>query len=938
MNAQRDARLALLETEARYRRLHESMMDAYVLVDMQGRLIEWNRAYQEMLGYSAGELASLTYEDLTPECWHALEQRIVSEQVLPKGHSDVYEKEYRRSDGSVFPVELRTFLLRDDGDSPVGMWAIVRDISERKRVEAARSVLLKILEASLNEIYLFDRDSLRFRYVNSAACQNLGYPASELRTLTPLDIKPAFSPESFRALLAPLLDGTTRLTVFETVHRRKNGTEYPVEVHLQPLESGEEAPLLAVIFDITERKRTQAALEYRLLEARVRLEVNQALSGKDSEEQVLDALGESARVFPDVFASVLVLESSHAERAAVVRRVRPFASGIAPMVSEGAPVSAAELAYVEAVAPDCPLIIADLDNVGWLSDAKRPPLVGRGTRSHATVPITVGAELLGCFLLEAATVDHFDDAKLSIYRALADEGAVALRAARLRESARASQQRLALMLEQSPLGVIEWNTSREVVTWNGAAGDILGLSREAALGRSAVEILGEHAALLSLETPSHGLVDHLRTDGDAVVCEWFCTPLVGANGDCVGAMSLVLDVTARRRAEDAREKLEAQLRHSQRLESVGRLAGGIAHDFNNMLTVILGYADALLESMSPTDEGRPELEEIRTAAERSRELTRQLLGFSRKQIIAPRPLDLNAALGATRRTLTRLIGEDVELVVNLAPELAWVHADPAQVDQILMNLALNARDAMPRGGTLTLETANVVLDEEYCQAHPDAKPGSFVKLSVGDDGAGMDRATLEHVFEPFFTTKEQGKGTGLGLATVYGIVRQNGGSVNVYSEPGQGSVFDIYLPALAPDAETAEARRPDLGPARRGVGTVLLVEDDGLVRGIVASMLQRLGYGVLLARSADEAVALARASGPTVDVLLTDVVMPGRSGPQLRDEIVRLCPTIKVVFMSGYTSDVIVHRGILDPEIQFLQKPFTQADLFAKVEAALGRT
>jgi len=937
MAEQRDARRVLLEGEERFRRLHESMMDAYVLVDMQGVLIEWNRSYQEMLGYPPDELAALTYVDLTPERWHAAEQRIVVEQVLPHGHSGVYEKEYRRKDGSLFPVELRTFLLRDDAGTPAGMWAIVRDISERKRVEAERSRLLAIVEASLNEIYLFDAKSLRFEYVNAAACENLGYSMPELRDLTPLDLKPSFTSGAFRALLAPLLDGTRKLSVFETAHRRKNGTEYPVEVHLQLLQSGHADTLLAVIFDITERKRTQTALEHRLREAKVRLEVNQALAGKGTEEQVLDAVSESTGVFPEVFASVLTLHHEGGERVAVARRIRAFASGMRPTVPEGMRYPASEFSFIGQLAPE-PFVSNDVEHDARLDAATRGALLDLGARSHATVPIVAGAEFLGFFSLDAAQTDHFDEAKITIYRALADEAAVALRAARLNEAIRASRQRLALMLEQSPLGVIEWNTSREVLAWNEAAQDILGISRDAALGRTAAEILGAHASLLSFEAPSHGSSEHARPDGGSVVCEWFCKPLVDAQGACVGAMSLVQDVTARRRAEQEREKLEAELRHAQRLESVGRLAGGIAHDFNNMLMVILGCAESLQATMSPDDPHRPEIEDIRAAAGRSRELTQQLLGFSRKQLISPRVMDLNDALEATRRTLTRLIGEDVELAVVLAPERARVHVDPAQVDQVLMNLALNARDAMPRGGKLTLETALVVLDAEYCRTHVEAKPGRFVKLSVSDTGEGMDATTLEHLFEPFYTTKEQGKGTGLGLATVYGIVRQNGGWVNVYSELGRGSTFTIYLPALTPDVATPAASAPPTDVARPSIGKVLLVEDDVVVRRMIASMLRRLGYEVLLGSTPEEAVALARDQKPPIDLLLTDVVMPGRSGPQLRDEIQRVCPGVKVVFMSGYTANVIVHHGIVDPEIHFLQKPFTLADLRAKVEAALGHT
>lgn len=384
------------------------------------------------------------------------------------------------------------------------------------------------------------------------------------------------------------------------------------------------------------------------------------------------------------------------------------------------------------------------------------------------------------------------------------------------------------------------------------------------------------------------------------------------------------------RAEQELRRAEEQLRQAQKMEAVGRLAGGIAHDFNNLLTTILGTSDLLLEELPPGKHWRKDVEEIRRAGERAAGLTRQLLAFSRKQVIEASTLDLNETVTSVSRMLHRLIGEDIELVTRLSPDLGLIQADSGQIEQVILNLAVNSRDAMPRGGKLSIETDNVEFESEM---FPDLSPGWYVMLSISDSGIGMDAETRGHIFEPFFTTKEQGKGTGLGLATVYGIVRQSGGHIDVASEPGSGAVFKIYLPRVKDSIKAAPTT--SIVPSPGGTETILVAEDEPAVRHLTARILKAKGYAVMTAANGDEALELVRRHRNQIHLLLTDVIMPGMSGPQLADQLIRERPEIRVLYMSGYTAAAIHHHGVLEPGISYLQKPFTPQALSEKIREVL---
>jgi len=428
--------------------------------------------------------------------------------------------------------------------------------------------------------------------------------------------------------------------------------------------------------------------------------------------------------------------------------------------------------------------------------------------------------------------------------------------------------------------------------------------------------------------------EYRKKDGTIFPVELRTFLLCNDAGESEGMWAIVRDISERKKAEQTQKTLEAQLHQAQKLETVGRLAGGVAHDFNNMLAIIFIAVEMIRNAL---DEASPILTFVRDidyAAKRARDITRQLLAFSRKQMISPRPCDMNELIADMEKSLARLIGEDIELRFVPQQDLGQVRIDPTQVDQILVNLAVNARDAMPQGGKLTIETANIDIGEEFGREHVGFTPGRYVRLVVSDTGCGMDKETLEHIFEPFYTTKEEGKGTGLGLATIYGIVKQNQGFIDVYSEVGVGTSFKIYLPRMADAGESVVAEQ-DITVASTGRGSILIVEDDEVLCRSARTILESLGYVVTSAMTPSEALTIVKQRKDRIDLLITDVVMPGMSGVQLADQISSLHPAIKVLYMSGYTAEAIVHRGVLDEGIHFIQKPFRTGDLATKIRELL---
>ena len=518
------------------------------------------------------------------------------------------------------------------------------------------------------------------------------------------------------------------------------------------------------------------------------------------------------------------------------------------------------------------------------------------------------------------------------------------------DRAQAEEERaiLASLVEESPIFIVVARMDGQGVYLNSAARSLVGLTNdEPADARTISDFFAEgqleqltRTILPAVRSQGHWagetLFRHFRT-GDLIPVDLLELAIKNPQGEPFRLAAVARDLPERKRTERQKSELEAQLIQAQKMEALGRLSGGIAHDFNNSLTVILGQAAIAKSTGGLSTQLMTALEGIEKAGIKSRDLVRQLLGFSRRQVIAPKPMDVNDAFREIQNTVERLMGEDIELRVHLGDGLWRVMLDSSQFDQVIMNLAANARDAMPEGGRLAIETANASIDEEYARHNPPARAGEYVHLMVSDSGIGMDHETISHLFEPFFTTKKEGKGTGLGLATIYGIVNQNNGFVNVQSKPGGGSRFSIYLPRLVENGVVEKAREEKAGPSAASTGcTILLVEDDRLVREITATFLTSIGHTPLIANSPYHAIELCGNLETSIDLVMSDVVMPKMTGPELRDRLVAIRPKLKVLFTSGYTSDVVGRHGVLKPGVSFLQKPFTIDELAAKISEVIS--
>jgi len=567
----------------------------------------------------------------------------------------------------------------------------------------------------------------------------------------------------------------------------------------------------------------------------------------------------------------------------------------------------------------------------------------RGIETPVVVLTSRGAEEVAVESMKAGAADYLSKAQLSaeaLGRAIRHALALSAEERQRRQAeaaVRRSEERFRALVEHSSDALILLDGAGRVTYVSASSQRHLGWTAADMLGRSIFDFLHADDRELAgariadaVQRPGATITQELRFQhADGTWHHMECVGVNRLNEPSVGAIVInARDVTERRRLED-------QLRQAQKMEAVGRLAGGVAHDFNNLLTAILGYCNLMLDEIPAEDPLRQDLEEIRQAGDRAAALTRQLLAFSRRQMLQPQIIDLNTLVRQMEKMLRRLIGEDIELVTPLGPDLKQVKVDPASIEQVLVNLAVNARDAMPLGGRLTIETAMVDLDDAYAERHVTVIPGRYVMLAVSDTGQGMDAATRARIFEPFFTTKEQGKGIGLGLATVYGIVKQSGGYIWVYSEPGHGTVFKVYLP---PSDVAASAVRP-VEPAsesekHRGWETVLLVEDEDAVRALAREVLRRQGYVVLEARHGLDALRVAERHQDPIHLLVTDVVMPHMSGRDLARRLADARPNMKLLFISGYTDHAVVHRD-LTPGSAFLQKPFTPENFAQKVRSVL---
>jgi two-component system cell cycle sensor histidine kinase/response regulator CckA len=920
------------ESEERYRLLFETNpLPSWVFDRETLQILAVNDAAVEHYGYPRDEFLRLTIRDLRPpDDIPLIEQRV---RDAPSGPHSAGTWRHHKRDGTEILVEVSAHALTYAG-RPAEL-VVVHDVTEQRRAsEAIREREERFQQVAENIREVFFVVDAQFRetvYISPAYEAVWGRDPRELYDNPRAFIDPVHPEDRDRlfANIAQVQAGKDSDEVeFRVLHA--NGEVRWVLSRSVPVRNakGDVYRIAGVALDITERKQADEALSQRTRLAELNAEVGVALTEgetlRDTLQRCADALvrhldAAFARIWSlNEETNVLELEAS----AGLYTHIDGPHSRVPVGTFKIGKIAAERRPHLTNTVIGDPLV----HDQEW---AKREGMV-----SFVGYPLIVQGRVVGVMAMFGRT--PFSEFVQHALGSVADGIAVGIERKRGEQALRLNEERFRALVENSGDAVALLERDGNISYLSQSSVSVLGYEPRELIGTNAYALLHRSDVAAVLEA-----IHSLRDSPGAVVRvasrfrhkegEWHYGEgtLTNRLHDRV-VRALVFnfrDVTRER-------QLEEQFRQAQKMEAVGRLAGGVAHDFNNLLTVITSYSALMLEDLEPTDPRREDLNEILRAATGAAGLTRQLLAFSRQQVLEPRILDLNDVVGAAGKMLQRLIGEDVELVTVLAPDLGWVKADPGQIEQVIMNLAVNARDAMPDGGKLTIETSNTELDESYVRQHPPVSPGAYVQLSVSDTGIGMDEATRARLFEPFFTTKEKGRGTGLGLATVYGIVKQSAGSIWVYSEPGHGTVFKIYLPRVH---EGPVAAQPAVPPEVRGSETVVVAEDAEGVRAVVQTVLRRNGYTVLPAPDGQTALDLVATHPEPIHLLITDVIMPGMSGRQLADRLREIRPGLKVLFVSGYTDDAIIRHGMLEPGIAFLQKPFTPESLSRKVREVLDQ-
>lgn len=922
----------LKESEKRYRTMTENVNDIVWILNLDLQITYASPSNVRLSGYHPEEVIRAPLADLmTPHSIELSARTLAEELEMEAGgkpfnpnRSRNFQIEVYSKSGENVWLEVTATFNRDPSGKPVEILVVGKNITERRNMEKALAESEKryrmIVENMHDSISLVD---LNFNYIyqSPSEIRLTGYTPEEVMSIP---IREHLTPASYARAEETLarelelefsgqpIDPSRAITLELEAYHKKGGTIWQeANATFQRDEDGKPISIILTTRDITARKKAEAALavserRYRLMAENVNdiiWTMNMNMEFTYVSESCFRVTGYKRDETQNTSLNRLLTPESYtratkrlAEELALERSGRPFD-----------PQRAITL-EIEALHKDGSILLLEITGT-----------FNRGDQGEITEILILGRDFTQRRKAEQALAE--------------------------------SEQRYRMIIEN--MHEVIWTTDLNMKSTyvSPSCFPLTGYTAEEIMTMPLEQILTPETLALSIQIVSEELelehsgapVDPYRSrtmdqeiccrNGQTVWIEVTGTFIRDELGKATGMLLAGRDITARKKAEDAKDKLEAQLLQAQKMETVGRLAGGVAHDFNNMLSVILGYVDLAKLRLARQHPVLKDIAEIEKAALRSRDITAQLLAFSRKQIIEPRIIDLNEMIAHSQKALIRLIGEDIELKVRAGSSLWAIKFDPSQIEQILINLAVNARDAMPGGGKLTIETDNQTLDKHYCELHPGFLPGYYVRLSVSDSGIGMGKETLEHIFEPFFTTKEAGKGTGLGLATVYGIVKQNEGFINVYSEPGRGTAFSIYLPRTTEEKDLQDNIAEDLQCSAQG--NILLVEDDAMVLQITRGMLETIGYTVTATASSGEAIELFQQPGASFDLVITDVIMPGMSGKDLRNRLTEIKPDVRVLFMSGYTADVIAHHGVLEEGVLFLQKPFTIQSLAQKTAYAM---
>jgi PAS domain S-box-containing protein len=837
-----------------------------------------------------------------------------------------------------------TGIVHPEGEGRLLMMVEDQTESERLRAAAESSErrLRDLVQTVDAIVWEANARTLEFTFVSQRAERILGYPAAEWCWNSDFWRDHIF-PADRERVVAECRSASHKQDEFELEYRMVAADGRVVwlrdKVRVVRDAVGEPLQLRGVMVDVTEERRAEEELRRVNRALKTLSQCNQAMAEATSE---LTSLAEVCRVLVEVgeyrFAWVGFAEQNEGKTIRPVTQAGHEAGYLSSLRVTWADEEYGRGPAGQAIRTGEAVVARDLRSEpsfpAWREQALR-----RGYAAMIALPLVADAQPLGVLAIYSDESGTFDAEEVRLLTELArnvSSGISLLRNRADRQRAEEDRARLSLAVEQAAEAIVITDIQGTIVYVNPAFETVTGYSRQDAIGKNPrVLKSGRQDAefyanlwttLLGGEAWSGRFINR-RKDGTHFEAEAVISPVRDAAGRVTNYVCVQRDVTRER-------QLEEQVRRSQRIEAVGRLAGGVAHDFNNLLTIIAGYSDLLLQVMAGDDPKSAHVGEIKKAADRAAALTRQLLAFSRRQVLAPQVLDLNGVVTGLQGMMRRLIGEDIGLVMLPAKDLGRAKLDPGQIEQVILNLVINSRDAMPQGGKITIETANANLDEKYGGGHFPVKPGSYVMLAVSDTGCGMDANTQAHIFEPFFTTKEQGKGTGLGLSMVYGIVKQSGGYIWVFSEPGQGAAFKLYFPRV--DAEAVAAQPAMVASVQHGgAETILLVEDDSAVRSLVSGVLKSSGYKVLVAQNGVDALVVHEQHQGGIDLLVTDVVMPQMNGPELAAHLARFRKKMKVIYISGYTDDAIVHHGVLDSDAAFLQKPFTPEALARKVREVL---